>query len=136
MNIIIDKINKEQCKKTVPSFKVGDTVKVGVKIVEGENERLQSFTGLVIARKGKGKGIETDNGRGCRIQDTFTLRRVAYGQGMERVFPIHSPRVDTIEVVRRGRVRRAKLYYLRGKKGKDAKVKEQLYEPKATVAAQ
>lgn len=109
---LLDKFNKEQVKADIPDFNVGDTVKVHVKIVEGNTERVQVFTGTVIARKG------TD------IQETFTVRRVSYGQGVERVFPLHSPRIEKIEVERRGKVRRAKLYYLRDKIGKAARVKE------------
>lgn len=112
---ILDKIRNEGCKDDVADFAVGDTVKVHVKIVEGTNERIQMFSGVVIARKGSG------------IEETFTLRRVAFGQGVERVFPLHSPRLEKIEVVRRGKVRRAKLYYLRDKIGKAAKVKERRY---------
>ena len=109
---IMDTINKEQCKSEVTDFAVGDTVKVSVKIIEGTTERIQAFTGIVIARKGSG------------VQEAFTVRRVISGLGVERVFPIHSPRVTSIEVVRHGKVRRAKLFYLRDKIGKAAKVKE------------
>jgi large subunit ribosomal protein L19 len=111
----LDKINKEQCKTDIPEFNIGDTVKVHTKIVEGTTERIQIFTGLVIARNGGG------------IQETFTVRRVSYGQGVEKVFPINSPRVAKIEVERRGKVRRSKLYYLRDKIGKAAKVKERRF---------
>jgi len=109
---IMDKINKEQCKQNVTPFSVGDTVKVYTKIIEGENERIQMFQGVVIARKGGG------------IQETFTVRRVSFGEGVERVFPVNSPRIDRIEVSRYGAVRRSKLYYLRSKIGKASKVKE------------
>lgn len=109
---VMEKIIKEQCKPEITDFRVGDTVKVHTRIVEGENERIQLFSGVVIARKGTG------------IQETFTVRRVSFGQGVEKVFPLHSPRVAKIEVERRGKVRRAKLYYLRDKIGKSAKVKE------------
>ena len=109
---IMDKLNKEQCKSDVTDFAVGDTVKVSVKIIEGTTERIQAFSGVVIARKGSG------------IQEAFTVRRVVSGLGVERTFPIHSPRVAAIEVVRRGKVRRAKLFYLRDKIGKAAKIKE------------
>ena len=109
---VMEKIIKEQCKPEITDFRIGDTVKVHTRIVEGENERIQLFSGVVIARKGTG------------IQETFTVRRVSFGQGVEKVFPIHSPRVAKIEVDRRGKVRRAKLYYLRDKIGKSAKVKE------------
>ena len=101
-------------KKELPVFGIGDTVRVSVNIREGEKERIQMFEGTVIARKGAG------------ISETFTVRRVSYGVGVERIFPLHSPRVEKIEVVRRGRVRRAKLYYLRDKIGKSAKVPEQI----------
>ena len=109
---IVDKIRNEQLKADVADFAVGDTVKVFVKIVEGDNERIQLFTGTVIARRGAG------------VEETFTVRRVSAGEGVERVFPLHSPRIAKIEVARKGSVRRAKLYYLRGKVGKAAKVKE------------
>ena len=109
---VMDKINKEQCTHTHPDFNVGDTLKVYVRIVEGGNERIQAFTGVVIAKSGGG------------IQESFTMRRVISGQGVERVFPINSPRLSKIEVVRSGEVRRAKLYYLRDKIGKAAKIKD------------
>ncbi len=109
---IVDKIRNEQLKSDVVDFSVGDTVKVYVKIVEGSTERIQLFAGTVIARRGTG------------IEETFTVRRVTAGSGVERVFPLHSPRIDRIEVARKGRVRRAKLYYLRSKVGKAARVKE------------
>ncbi len=109
---ILDKIRNEQVKTDVAQFAVGDTVKVFVKIVEGTTERIQLFQGTVIARRGSG------------IEETFTVRRVTAGQGVERVFPLNSPRIDRIEVVRRGDVRRSKLYYLRDKVGKAARVKE------------
>ncbi len=109
---IMDKINQEQCKKDVTEFAVGDGVKVHVKIVEGTTERIQVFSGTVIARNGGG------------INESFTVRRVSYGQGVERVFPVNSPLVTKIEVERQGQVRRSKLYYLRDKIGKAAKVKE------------
>ena len=112
MSNVIDKIEKVQCRQDIPEFKIGDTVKVYNKIIEGTTERIQLFTGVVIARRGTG------------IREMFTVRRVAFGIGVERVFPLHSPRIDRIEVDRRGRVRRAKLYYLRDKIGKGAKVKE------------
>lgn len=107
-------IEAGQLKETPPVVEVGDTVKVHVKIREGERERKQIFEGTVIARKGSG------------VSETFTVRRLSYGVGVERVFPIHSPNVAEVEIVRHGRVRRAKLYYLRGRVGKAAKVKEQL----------
>ncbi len=109
---LIRSIEQAQLKKDIPSFKPGDTVKVYVKVVEGNRERLQAFEGVVIKRKGGG------------IAETFTVRRVSFGIGTERVFPLHSPRIDSIKVVRRGRVRRAKLYYLRERTGKAARIKE------------
>lgn len=112
MSKIIEAIEKEYMKKEVPSFNVGDVVKVFVKVVEGTRERLQAFEGTVIARK---------NGS---VRETFTVRRMSFGIGIERTFPIHSPRVDKIEVIKHGKVRRAKLYYLRDLSGKAAKIKE------------
>ena len=101
-------------QENMPKFEVGDTVKIGVNIREGDKERVQMFEGTVIARKGSG------------VAETFTVRRVSYGVGVERVFPIHSPNVVSVQVVRKGRVRRSKLYYLRNRVGKAAKVKEQI----------
>lgn len=98
----------------LPKFEIGDTVKVGVKIKEGEKERIQVFEGTVIARNGSG------------VSETFTVRKVSYGVGVEKVFPLHSPNVTNVSVVRRGKVRRAKLYYLRDRVGKAAKVKERI----------
>ena len=112
MSNIIDLIESEGIRKDLPNFNVGDTVKVFVKVVEGTKERLQAYEGTVIARKNGG------------IRETFTVRRICYGVGVERTFPLNSPKIDRIEIVRRGRVRRAKLYYLRDRKGKAAKVKE------------
>lgn len=110
---IIKAIEAEQMKKDVTSFNVGDTVKVYVKIKEGAKERIQVYEGIVIKRQNGG------------VRETFTVRRIAYGVGVERTFPVHSPMIDHLEVVRRGKVRRAKLYYLRDKVGKSAtKVKE------------
>lgn len=109
---IIDTVEKEGLRTDHPDFKVGDTVKVWVKVVEGTRERLQAFEGLVIARK---------NGS---IRETFTVRRVTFGIGVERTFPLHTPKIDHIDVVRRGKVRRAKLYYIRGLTGKKAKIKQ------------
>ena len=96
----------------LPDFRPGDTVKVNVKVVEGDRERVQAFEGVCIARKNAG------------INSNFTLRKISYGEGVERVFPLHSPRITAIEVVRRGAVRRAKLYYLRGRRGKSARIAE------------
>mgnify|MGYP004495470485 FL=1 len=107
-------IAEDSIKKELPEFNIGDTVRVHVNIREGERERIQMFEGTVIARKGSG------------VAETFTVRRVSYGVGVERVFPIHSPNVQGVDVIRKGRVRRSKLYYLRGRVGKAAKVKEQI----------
>ena len=112
MNEIIRSIESAQLRTDLPKFNVGDTIRVFVKVVEGSRERLQAFEGVVIARR---------NGS---VRETFTVRRTSYGVGVERTFPLHSPRVDHIVVVRRGKVRRAKLYYLRNLSGKAAKVKE------------
>jgi large subunit ribosomal protein L19 len=98
--------------KTIPDFAPGDTVRVNVKVTEGTRERVQAFEGVCIARKGGG------------LNASFTVRKLSYGEGVERVFPLHSPRIEAIEVVRRGRVRRAKLYYLRGRTGKRARIAE------------
>ena len=114
MNEIIRSIENAQLRTDIPKFNIGDTVKVQVKVVEGNRERLQAFEGVVIARR---------NGS-CR--ETFTVRRTSYGVGVERTFPLHSPRVDSITVTRKGKVRRAKLYYLRERFGKAAKVKERV----------
>ncbi|HHT01500.1 MAG TPA: 50S ribosomal protein L19 [Firmicutes bacterium] len=112
---LIGMIEREQMKENIPEFSPGDTVRVHVKVIEGSRERVQVFEGVVIDRTGGGAG------------ETFTVRRVSYGVGVERVFPLHSPRVDRIEVVRRGAVRRAKLYYLRSRRGKAARVKERRF---------
>jgi len=109
---IIDTIEKEGMRSDIPEFRVGDTVKVWVKVIEGNRERLQAFEGTVIARKNGG------------IRETFTVRRISYSVGVERTFPVHSPKIDHIEVVRKGIVRRAKLYYLKGKTAKNARIKE------------
>ncbi len=108
---IIDQIERENMKETVPTFSVGDTVKVNVKIKEGDKERLQAFEGVVIARKNGG------------VRETFTVRKISSGIGVEKTFPIHSPKIASIEVVRSGKPRRAKLYYIRKLTGKAAKVK-------------
>ena len=112
MSEIIRSIEQAQLRSDLPSFEVGDTVRVQVKVVEGSRERLHAFEGVVIAKR---------NGSN---RETFTVRRVSYGVGVERTFPLHSPRVDSVTVVRRGKVRRAKLYYLRNLQGKAAKIKE------------
>lgn len=109
---IIQALEQEQLKKDIPSFRPGDTVRVHVKVVEGNRERIQVFEGVVISRQGTG------------VRETFTVRRVSYNIGVERTFPVHSPRIDKIEVMRRGIVRRAKLYYLRNLTGKAARIKE------------
>jgi len=105
---ILDKIESEQFRKNPVIFAVGDTVRVHTKVVEGDKERIQIFTGVVIGKRGRG------------LNETFTVRRISYGEGVERVFPVHSPRVDKIEVERQGSVRRAKLTYLRKRIGKGA----------------
>ena len=112
MNEIIRSIETAQLRSDIPVFGIGDTVRVQVKVVEGTRERLQAFEGVVIARRNGG------------ARETFTVRRSSYGVGVERTFPLHSPRVDSVEVIRRGKVRRAKLYYLRERTGKAAKIKE------------
>ncbi|EAX48696.1 ribosomal protein L19 [Thermosinus carboxydivorans Nor1] len=109
---IIKILEQEQLRQDIPDFRPGDTVRVHVKVVEGNRERIQVFEGIVINRKSGG------------VRETFTVRRVTYGVGVERTFPVHSPRIEKIEVVRRGVVRRAKLYYLRNLTGKAARIKE------------
>ena len=111
---LLKEITKDQIKADKANFKIGDGVRVHTKVREGDKERIQIFAGIVIARKGSG------------IHETFTVRRISYGVGVEKVFPVHSPSIDHIEVVRNGKVRRAKLYYLRSRVGKGAKVKEKL----------
>ena len=108
MNQVIDIIEKEQQKSDVTLFSVGDSVRVHTRVVEGDKERIQIFAGIVIGRKGRG------------LNETFTVRRISYGEGVERVFPLHSPRVAKVEVEQQGRARRAKLNYLRSRKGKEA----------------
>ena len=109
---IIEALEKEQLRQDIPAFRPGDTVRVHVKVVEGNRERVKMFEGVVINRKSSG------------VRETFTVRRVSYGIGVERTFPVHSPRLEKIDVVRRGIVRRAKLYYLRNLTGKAARIKE------------
>lgn len=109
---LIESLEREQMKPDIPEFQPGDTVRVHVKVVEGGRERIQVFEGVVIRRRGGG------------LSETFTVRRVSYGVGVERTFPLHSPRIDHIELVRRGRVRRARLYYLRQLRGKAARIKD------------
>lgn len=108
MSAIITRINAEQLKKEVAPFNVGDTVKVHTRVIEGDKERIQIFAGIVIARKG------------CGLNAAFTVRKISYGEGVERVFPLHSPKVAKIEVTKPGKVRRARLHYLRGRQGKEA----------------
>ena len=114
MNELVRALGQEQLKKEVPNFGPGDTVRVHVKIVEGKRERIQVFEGVVLKRQGGG------------IQETFTVRKISFNVGVERTFPVHSPRIEKIEVTRKGKVRRAKLFYLRDRVGKAAKVKELL----------
>lgn len=109
---IIEALEQEQLRQDIPVFRPGDTVRVHVKVVEGTRERIQLFEGVVINRKSGG------------VRETFTVRRISYGVGVERTFPVHSPRIEKIEVVRKGIVRRAKLYYLRSLTGKAARIKE------------
>ncbi|MCL2736136.1 MAG: 50S ribosomal protein L19 [Propionibacteriaceae bacterium] len=115
MNQLISAINAESLRDDIPAFRPGDSVKVHVKVVEGNRSRIQIFAGVVIARTG------------ADIQEAFTVRKVSFGVGVERTFPLHSPIIDHIEVERRGDVRRAKLYYLRALRGKAAKIKEKRY---------
>ena len=112
MSNIIAEITKSQLRSDLPTFRPGDTVKVHVKVVEGTRERIQIFEGVVIKRRGGG------------ISETFTVRKISYGVGVERTFPVHTPKIANLEVVRRGKVRRAKLYYLRNLRGKVARIKE------------
>ncbi len=109
----VEMVEREQLRTDLQDFRVGDTVKVHVKIVEGEKERVQLFEGVVISKKRGG------------IRSSFTVRKISYGIGVERIFPLHSPRIDRIDVISRGKVRRAKLFYLRGLKGKAARIKGQ-----------
>jgi large subunit ribosomal protein L19 len=109
---IVEKVSREQLRDNIPQFGPGDTLRVNVRVREGEKERIQAFEGICIARKGGG------------VSETFTVRKVSSGIGVERIFPVHSPSLESIEVVRRGRVRRAKLYYLRALRGKSARIRE------------
>ena len=113
MSTVLDKVNEPQLRKEIPDFRPGDTVRVHVRLkeAEGEKERIQPFEGVVISRRGRTAGA------------SFTVRRVSFSIGVERIFPLHSPMISSIEVVQRGSVRRAKLYYLRGRKGKSARIK-------------
>jgi len=112
MHSLIQELTREQLRTDIPNFRAGDTLRVHVKVKEGSRERIQVFEGVVIKRRGGG------------ISETYTVRKISYGVGVERTFPLHSPRVDKIEVLRRGKVRRAKLYYLRNLRGKAARIKE------------
>ena len=112
MHNLIQEITQEQLRSDLPSFKPGDTVKVHVKVVEGTRERIQVYEGVVIKRRGGG------------VSETFTVRKISYGVGVERTFPVHTPKIAKLDVVRRGKVRRAKLYYLRNLRGKAARIKE------------
>ena len=109
---VIGQIEKEQLRADITPFNIGDTIRVMVKVKEGDKERIQAYEGIVIAKKGSG------------IKETFTVRRISFGIGVERTFPLHSPRIDKVIVVRKGKVRRAKIYYIRNLSGKAAKVKE------------
>jgi len=123
---LLDKIESEQFRKEPAKFNVGDTVRVHTKVVEGDKERIQIFSGVVIGRRGRG------------LNETFTVRRISYGEGVERIFPLHSPRIEKVEVERRGEVRRAKLTYLRKRIGKGATLvreKEKVRAPKAEPVA-
>ena len=125
MNIIetLEKEHMEELGKEVPEFAAGDTLRVNVKVREGERERIQAFEGVCIARGGSG------------LNEAFTVRKISFGEGVERVFPLHSTNIDSITVVRRGRVRRAKLYYLRSRRGKSARIAEDTtYKPKKAEA--
>src|SRR3954468_441740 len=125
MNIIqqleAEQVQKLVEKRPVPEFSPGDTLRVSVKVIEGNRERVQAFEGVCIARRNRG------------INSSFTVRKISYGEGVERVFPLYSPRIDAIDVVRRGRVRRAKLYYLRGRTGKSARIAERRDERPAAA---
>ena len=127
MNLIAEleqeQIDRLSADRGVPDFRPGDTLKVNVKVIEGTRERVQAFEGVCIARRNRG------------LNSAFTVRKISYGEGVERVFPLYSPRIDSIEVVRRGRVRRAKLYYLRGRTGKSARIAERRDERQAAAPA-
>lgn len=123
MHPIIREVEATQLKKNLPDFRPGDTLRVAVRIVEGGKERVQNFEGVCIGRSGEG------------VRETFIVRRVSFNVGMERIFPVHSPRIEDIKIVRRGRVRRAKLYYLRDLRGKKARLTERKVDETATAAA-
>ena len=120
---LLHKIQSEQFRKDASSFNVGDTVRVHTKVVEGDKERIQIFTGVVIGKRGRG------------LNETFTVRRISYGEGVERVFPMHSPRIDKVEIEREGQVRRAKLTYLRKRVGKGATLVREKAAPQGAPAA-
>lgn len=122
MSNIIDELEREQMTREIPAFRAGDTVIVQIKIKEGERERLQAFEGLVIAKRNRG------------LNSAFTVRKISHGEGVERVFPSYSPLIESIQVKRRGRVRRAKLYYMRSLRGKAARIKEKIVSKKAKSA--
>ena len=122
MNALLKAIEAEQLKKDVPSFHIGDTLRVAVKVEEGDKTRTQLFEGVVIKRQGSG------------VRESFTVRRVSFGEGVERNFPVHSPTVQKIEVVRKGKVRRAKLYYLRKSTGKKSRIEENKREEAPTAS--
>lgn len=130
MNLIqqleAEQIEKLTAKRAIPEFRPGDTLKVGVKVVEGERTRVQNYEGVCIARSNKGMG------------SSFTVRKISFGEGVERVFPLYSPNIDSIDVIRKGAVRRAKLYYLRGRTGKSARIAERrdTRPAKGTAAAE
>lgn len=118
MSDIISKIDSEQIKQDVAEFRVGDTIKVHTRVIEGDKERIQIFAGIVISRKGSG------------LNEAYTVRKISYGEGVERVFPLHSPKVAKVEVTKAGKVRRARLHYLRSRQGKEAmSVKDKGYQP-------
>jgi large subunit ribosomal protein L19 len=119
-----EQVERLAASRAVPKFEPGDTVRVSLKVVEGERERIQAFEGVCIARKNSG------------INSSFTLRKISYGEGVERVFPLYSPRITVMEVVRKGAVRRAKLYYLRGRTGKSARIAEREAGPEAAATAE
>ncbi len=115
MSKILDMLEQEQLKQDIPDFSVGDTVKVSIKVIEGKRQRIQMYEGIVLKRQNGG------------IKETFTVRKISSGVGVEKTFPLHSPKIEKIEVVRKGKVRRARLHYLRDRVGKAAKVKEKKY---------
>ncbi len=123
-NQVIQAVENEQLKKDIPAFRVGDTINIHMRIAEGEKERIQLFSGVVIAKRGSG------------LSETVALYRFSYGAGMERVFMLHSPRISKIEVIKTGKVRKSKLYYLRGTSGKASKVKEQIGPLKGVEAVE